>query len=246
MTQYAFGAGSLYTIPSGTTPSPSQFGAVQQIGVDFSANTVNLFGQYQFPLASARGTVKIDGSGKFAQLAGKMLNNIFFANSSIATGDTLISNNEAHSVPGSSTYTVTVSNTTGWIDLGVQYASNGDPLMRVAPGAEATGKYSAAAGVYTFAVGDAGIAMLFSYSYTSAGGETLTINNALMGVAPAFTAVFNQVYNAQQHVLTLNKAIAAKFTLQSALEDFVKPDFTFGAFSDSSNVVGTWSFADAA
>jgi len=67
----------------------------------------------------------------------------------------------------------------------------------------------------------------------------------LMGVAAAFQAVFMQTYNAQQSVLTLNKAIAAKFTIQSALEDFTKPDFSFAAFADDANNIGTWAFAQA-
>lgn len=240
--QYAFGAGSLFAVPGVDNPTPAQFGAVQQIGVDFNANTVNLFGAYQFPLATARGTVKIDGSGKFAQLNGRLLNDIFFSNSTLATGKTTIADKETHAVAAS----VTSTHSATWVtDLGVINAATGEPVVRVASAPE-VGEYSVSAGVYAFNAGETIDNVLISYTYTEATGETLTINNALMGVAPAFVAVFSQTYDAKQHVLTLNKAVAAKLTLQSALEDFLKPDFSFGAFSDSSNVVGTWAFSEAA
>jgi hypothetical protein len=245
MTQYAFGAGSLWNIPGTTNPTPSRLGALQQAGVDFNANTVNLFGSYQFPLASARGTVKIDGTGKFAQLNGHLLNDVFFSNSSLATGTQVVVDLEAGAIPGSVAYTVTVAGSATWTtDLGVIDAINGTPYVRVSAVA-AAGQYSVSAGVYTFYVDDKSKNVLISYIKTAVTGETLTMGNALMGVAAAFKAVLMQSYNAQQHVLTLNKAIAAKFSLQTALEDFAKPDFTFGAFSDSSNTIGTWSFAEA-
>ena len=247
--QYAFGAGSLWGIPGVTNPTPARFGAVQQLGVDFNANIVNLFGSYQFPLATARGTVKIDGSGKFAQLNGRMLNDIFFSNSTLATGKKVVVDREAIVAIPATPFQITVTHAGATcVDLGVNNAADGTPFVRVdVGGTPAAGQYTHASGVYTFASADnvSTISVQISYSYTTTGGETLTMSNALMGVAPAFTAVMSLAYDAKYTVLTLNKAIAAKLTIQSALEDFIKPDFSFGAFSDSSNVIGTWVFSEA-
>lgn len=58
--QYTFGTGNLYTTPVGGG-APFRFGALQDVGVDFSADVKQLFGQFQFPLDVARGKTKIEG-----------------------------------------------------------------------------------------------------------------------------------------------------------------------------------------
>jgi len=75
-------------------------------------------------------------------------------------------NDEVHSVPTTGPYTSPADNTLGtWtFDLGVVYASNNIPLTRV-PNSPATGQYSVANGIYTFAAGDAGVTVLISYRY---------------------------------------------------------------------------------
>ena len=76
----------------------------------------------------------------------------------------------------SSPYNYTVSNAANFdADLGVVYASSGQALVRVAS-APAVGQYSVAAGVFSFSSGDAGRAVLVSYSYTqsSNGGGSRT------------------------------------------------------------------------
>jgi hypothetical protein len=51
----------------------------------------------------------------------------------MVAGQTLVANNEPHSVPASSPYTVTATNSaTFGIDLGVRYAATGIPLTNVA------------------------------------------------------------------------------------------------------------------
>ena len=105
-TSLAFGSGVLI----GTTAAgPLQFGTLQDVSVDFSFSMKSLMGQYQFPVAVARGAGKASGKAKFANIDGPVLNQIFFGNTP-ATGQTLWSYNEGVTVGAASPYTATVAN----------------------------------------------------------------------------------------------------------------------------------------
>ena len=185
----AFGSGILIATPSVANPTPVQFGTIQEVSVDFSFATKQLLGQFQFPVAVARGAGKISGKAKFANIDGAVLNTLFF-NSTQSAGQKLWSYNEPGTI-SASPFQVTVANgATFDADLGVQYAATGKALTRVAS-APATGQYSVAAGVYTFAAVDTGLGVLTTYSYTQAvtGGKSV-IGNKLMGVAPLFQIDF--------------------------------------------------------
>jgi len=155
-TSLAFGAGVLIGTPAGG--SPLQFGTLQDVSVDFSFSVKQLMGQFQFPVAVARGAGKISGKAKFANIDGPTLNQIFFGNA-LATGQKLWSYNEGATVPAASPYTATVANAGSFDEnLGVAYASSGLQLTQVAT-SPAQGQYSVAAGVYTFNSADSGKAL---------------------------------------------------------------------------------------
>ncbi|MFW2396607.1 hypothetical protein ACN4GL_00395 [Burkholderia pseudomallei] len=243
MSQYAFGAGSFWGIQSGNAnPTPNRFGALQSADISFDATVKELFSSYQLPLAIGRGTMKVTGKAMAGQFQGRVLSDLFFGISK-SVGQTLISDNEAGTIPGTGPYTVTVANSAGWVtDLGVKYAATGLPLTRVAS-APATGQYSVAAGVYTFAAADTGLAVAISYTYTPTSntvGETVTMTNQLLGTAPSFKSVVSQVFNGERVTL-----IATKYTFSTKLEDFNIPEFDFSAFVDSSNTLGTICLGEA-
>ena len=242
MPQFAFGSGSLWGIDSGANPTPPRFAALQEVGVDFSFNVKELHGQYQFPLTVARGTGKITSKAKFAQLSGRVINSLFF-NSTKATGQTSVAQDEAGTVASGA---VTVANSAQFIeDLGVRYSATGLPLVRVS-NAPAVGQYSVAAGVYAFNVTENGVAMKFDYTYNvGASGEKVSIVNQLLGQAPTFKAVFTQLYSGQRHTLTLNANVSSKIGVGSKLEDFLMPEMDFSGFADAANNIGTWSIGEA-
>jgi len=238
-TSLAFGAGILVGTPSGG--SPLQFGTLQDVSVDFSFSVKQLMGQFQFPIAVARGGGKIAGKAKFANVDGPALNQIFFGNTATA-GQKLWSYNEGASVPGSSPYTATVANAAAFdANLGVAYASSGLQLTQVTS-APAQGQYSVAAGVYTFNSADAGKALLITYSYTqTVSGSKAVIGNRLMGIAPTFQIDFYQTnpnIAGAQWSLRLYACISSKLALSSKLEDFVIPELDFEAFANASNNIG--------
>ena len=241
MPQYAFGSGSLWGIDSGANPTPPRFGALQDVSVDISLSSKELHGSYQFPLAVARGTGKIGCKAKWAQLSGRILNNLFFSSTKSA-GQTSVAQDELGTV---ATTTVTVANSANFVeDLGVRYAATGIPLVRVAS-APAAGQYSVAAGVYTFNATENGTQMKFDYSYSiAATGEKIVIANQLLGQASTFKAVFTQSYATMRHTLTLNANVSSKLSFGSKLEDFQMPEMDFSSFADAANNIGTWSFAE--
>ena len=244
MAQYGFGAGTLIAIPNLSVPTPTQFGALQDVEIDFDFTTKELYGAYQFPLAIGRGQAKITGKASIAQIRTRVYNDIFFNEPSEPSADQVImALAEAHSVPASSTYTVTVTNAADYInDLGVTYAVGGNQLMRVASVA-AAGEYSVdiATGVYTFYSADASAALLFNYQYTVDSGVTMTITNQLLGASPTFSINLQNTFDGNILTMTLNKCISSKLTFPFKQVDFVMNDFEFSAFADDSGNIGTIS-----
>lgn len=250
MPLYGFGAGALWGTPltdaSGnaiSNPSPVLFGVMQDVSVDISADVKELYGQNQFAVAVARGKMKITGKAKFGRINGLMLNSLFF-------GQTITSGNlaDVYDTTGAAIPTTpyqitpTVPNSGAWSqDLGV-LDQNGNPMTRVAS-APATGQYSVAAGIYTFAAADTGLTVFISYQYTSATPATAkksTVNNVQMGNAPSFRCDLMSPYSGEQTTLTLFKCISTKLTLATKLDDFLVPEMDFSAFANAANQVLQW------
>lgn len=247
MPQKAFGSGTMWGTPSGSNPTPVNFGYIQDGSINFNASTKNLFGKYQFPVGSARGTAKIEGKAKMGMIQGSLYAGLFF-NASLTSGQRTTANAEAGVVPApSGPYTITVANAANYLeDLGVISGTTGYPLTRVASG-PTTGQYSVntSTGVYTFAAADTGITMYISYRYSVSGsGQKFTISNQLLGIQPVFSLVLEMVdpsSSGSKSVIKLNKCIADKLDFATKLEDFVMPDFSFSAFADDTGTVGEFS-----
>ena len=242
-TSVAFGSGVLIATPSGANATPVQFGALQDVSLDFSFSSKQLFGQYQFPIAFARGEGKISGKAKFANIDGPLYNNCFFGQTS-TTGQKLWSYNEAGAVPATSPYSYSSANAASFdADLGVVYASSGLALTKVAS-APAIGQYSVTAGVYSFNSADAGRALLLSYSYSQAstgGGSRAVLANKVMGMAPTFQIDFYQTnpnIAGAQWSLRLYNCVSTKLSLASKNQDFVIPELDFEAFANAANSIG--------
>ena len=237
MSQFMFGAGSLWGTSTATGSTPIQFGALQDVSFDFAANVKELFGSSQFALAIRRGTIKVTGKAKIGTISGALFNSLFFGQTG-STGQLLISQAETSAIPASP-YKITVANTATFVaDLGVRYTLTGLPLT-LTTGVPTTGQYSVtSAGVYTFAAADTLLSVGISYSYTNAtGGTKTTITNQLLGVTPIFAMVFNGVDNGKQVTYTFPRCTAEKLGFGTKLEDFAMPEFSFKIFADDSGQV---------
>lgn len=238
MTQYVFGTGELYTIPT-AGGTARKFGALQDVMVDFSSDIKQLFGQYQFPLDVARGKTKIEGSAKTGEVDITAFNSFYFGQTTTA-GQTLRASNEAQTVPAMSTYTVTADNAVTFDqDLGVTYAVTGVAFVRV-DSAPAVGQYSVDedTGVYTFASADASAAVLINYLYTTSAGDRLDLGNPLMGSTPKFRLVLTQEYDGKTFTLVLYSCTAGKLSLPLKQDDYLIADLSFQAQANESNQVG--------
>jgi hypothetical protein len=248
---FVFGSGVLIGTPLNVpTPTPINFGLVQKVSVDTSVSVKELYGQYAFPVAVGSGTRKVTCKASLARFSGQALGRLFY-NQIPTPGSTISQFAEVHSVPGSSPFTITVSNATHFVaDQGVVYALTGLPLIAVAS-APVTGQYAVntTTGVYTFATSDQAAGVLISYTYTSSSqGESLAIGNPLIGPTSTFMATLfatDPTTNAQFSV-TLNQCIASKFSFDTNIEDFAKPDFEFQAFANAAGQVMTFNFGDTA
>jgi hypothetical protein len=242
---FSFGSGVLLGQRTDLANStPVNFGLVQEVHLDLQFTAKELYGQYQFPVAIARGQAKATGKAKMAQVSGLAFNNLFFG-SSMGSGQLATSFGEAQSIPAVSAFTVNVANAAAWQDdYGVVFATTGLPLAKVAS-APAAGQYSAAAGVYTFNSTDAGKAVLISYTYTiSSSGQQFTLANPLLGATPTFQAQLYTTFQGKPVNVKLFNCVSAKLSFATKLEDFVIPELDFDIFANAAGNVLQWSFAE--
>jgi hypothetical protein len=239
--QVSFGSGSVYGIPSGANPTPIQFGVLQDISMDFNFSLKELRGQFQFPVALARGAGKATWKAKAARLQAAAVNSLFF-NGTAATGLELTAINELGTIAAG---TFTVANSAFFqSDLGVVNSVTGVQYTRVASGPTA-GQYSVTAGVYTFNVSENGTVMLASYSYTAAaGGTKIQVVNQLMGNQTTFQMIFNEKFNGQTVQFRFPSAVANKWTFGTKLEDFTIPEWDGELSADNAGNIGYFSFVE--
>jgi hypothetical protein len=242
---FSFGSGVLLGQRTDIANStPVNFGLVQEVHLDLQFTAKQLYGQYQFPVAIARGQAKATGKAKMAQVSGLAFNNLFFG-ANLASGQLTTSFGEAQSVPASTPFTVSVANVAAWQDdYGVVFAATGLPLSKAAS-APAGGQYSVAAGVYTFNSGDAGKAVLISYTYTvSASGQQFTLANPLLGATPTFQAQLFTTFQGKPVNVKLFNCVSSKLAFATKIEDFVIPELDFDIFANPAGNILQWSFAE--
>nr|DAT12923.1 MAG TPA: hypothetical protein [Bacteriophage sp.] len=247
MAQYMFGAGMMIAIPKKEIATPRILGTMQEVSIEFSGSTKELFGQNQFSAAAARGQQKITGKAKMAKIDMNTYNDLYF-NEEMQVGQNLaVFNKECIVENTGATVTPAFGSGETFIEnLGVtNYA--GETLERVKDTPKVN-EYTVdeKTGKYTFNDALKKKPVYISYLYqTTAGGKRIVINNALMGEAPTFKGIFNGRFAGKQMTLILNACTSSKLSLVSTkLEDFSIPEFDFAATADDANRVGELSTAE--
>lgn len=232
-----FGAGQLIINPGGSNPTPVQLAILQDVSVDLSFSEKLLYGAYQLPVDVARAEAKFTLKAKEAQISAMMMGS-FLTGSSSQAGYTAGAINEAGTVPGVSTYTITVTNSATFVtDNGVVDLTAGIVLTRVAS-APATGQYSVSSGVYTFAAADASHSVWISYSYTVAGsGKTVTYTNQLMGQGTSYSCYLFNIFRSKVIGLHLYAVTVPKLSLPFKNNDYTISDVDLSVYADSSGNV---------
>jgi hypothetical protein len=241
MSQYNFGIGSVTLVPAGATPTPVQVAVISDIQVDFSFDVKELRGQNQFPVDIARGNGKISGKAKNASIAGGLIL-AALGQGAVSTGTNTGVSGEAGVIPATP-YQVTVANSATWVeDLGVVNLTSGKIMTRVAS-SPATGQYSVAAGIYTFAAADTTNNVQISYTFSTAGsGKTTVLSNSTMGgVAIAqYSLSLRNNYGGQSFGVDFPAVIIPKMSFVFKSEAYTEQDLDFSVFqSPTSSVIAT-------
>ena len=148
-----------------------------QVSMKYPAKDV--YGSGYYPITSVSGDRAINLSftnNKFN------LNYLKVMGSTVATAQSVAMPvfGETATIPSATTYTVTLKKAASAVALSetVRLADGSGTLFeRVASGSEATGKYSIASGVLTFAEADKGKAIIVDYDATSTTATVATIKN---------------------------------------------------------------------
>lgn len=254
MAQYVFGTGTMWGTATqdaqGNTiaqPTPLKFGELQDVGFDFGRDLKMLYGQNAMPVAVAGGKMKFDFKAKFARIAGRVFNDLYFGQSMTAGSLAAVYNDlTGAAIPATPYQLVTTPPASGtWSrDLGVVDA-NGQPMQRVAS-APATGQYAVAAGTYTFAAADTGKQVYVSYAYTATvlGAKTISLQNQVMGATPIFGVDLAIVYQGKQCNMRFPNCVSGKLTFDPKQDDFGQAGMDFSAFTDGAGNIGYLTFSE--
>jgi hypothetical protein len=241
-----FGSGVVLGAPQTSSgnpapnPTPLGFGVTQNVKMTLGAEIKTLFGQSQWAVDSAVGKRSIKGTVEFAQISNALMSQLFFGDG-VTAGSQFTSTypGEAHSVPASSTYTVTVTNAESPIvDFGVTYALTGVPLQKVSA-LTAAGQYEVnlATGVYTFDVADASAAVLVNYQYPMvSSGTTLTVGTHPMGYGPVVEMNLVFPYEGGGLGFIIPNARLGKIDIATKLDDYAMYTVDFEGFAGAAGV----------
>ncbi len=186
-----FAMGAIYAIPAGANPTTIPIAILKDATVADKVTKKYLRGQFKYAVDAGEGPVETSIKIKGADFRASTLAMVL-AGTTSASGSIMPVTGEAAVIP-SSPFQVTVANSANFVeDGGVLDLTTGKWLTRVAS-APATGQFSVAAGVYTFAAADVGHNLSIVYSFTSVGGTTLSYANQVMGPSTGFKVrVYNQ------------------------------------------------------
>jgi hypothetical protein len=240
--QYHFGTGTLWGAASAdafgnaiANPTPVKFGTISDTSFEMDRDIKELYGQLAFPVAIGGGKMKIMLKAKFAQIAGRIWNDLFLGQG-MTTGTLTAAQEDltGQAIPTTPfQITVTPPNSGTFLrDLGV-LNSSGVPMTRVATG-PTTGQYSLAAAVYTFAAADVGLSVYVSYAYTYAlvSAKSVAFNNIAMGTIPVFGLDLSCRFQGKQAYLRFGQCTAKKLSFDPKQDDFAMTDMDISAFAD--------------
>lgn len=243
-----FGAGQMFMTPIGAVDNtPVRIGIMQNVSMEFSFDEKPLYGTNQFPEAVARGKAKLSCKCSFAQIDAKAIGTVFLGGTPVV-GQEVTIDQEAGSVSTDASHNILVAGHTNFTaDLGVSYATTGQPLKQVTAGSETTACYSVAViggskGTYSFSAGDSGVAMSISYQKNDGvtGFKTQITNQRMGSFIPFQTDLYEinpeNVPNTQWGA-RLYKCSSSKLTLATKQDDWIIPDMDWSCYANPAGVV---------
>ena len=246
-----FGSGVALAAPQPSSgnpapnPTPLALGVLQNIKLTLGADIKSLYGIDQWAVDTAIGKRSIKGSFEFAQISNLLMSQLFFGDAT-AVGDVVTATypGEAHTVPASVAYTITVTNAADvpLVDYGVTYANTGIALTNVGSGGTLTAagqyKVNLSTGVYTFDSADASAAVLINYSWTPspAAGSTLSVQTHPMGWGPLIALNLVFPYEGGGLGFYLPNVRLGKIDIATKLEDYTMYTTDYEGFAGPNGV----------
>lgn len=246
--QKVFGAGRFYgtAISTSVVATPAPFGVAQDIAIDFKRDIKKLFGQNQLPVDVSAGMLTVTGKVTNGVLSARAFNDLLIGGT-LSTGQIPNIANETITITTGST-AGTAANGAGFVtDLGIFGATDGVPLVKATTAAVLTADQYAVtstSGVYTFSSLAARTSLKASYLYSTSGGQQVSMINQPMGKTGGFSAVVAMLWGVEKATISLNNCISSDYGFATKLDDYTKPTFGFEAATDTSDVLGIYSFAE--
>lgn len=228
-----FGIGSITATPAGTNPTPVDIAIVRGATVEFKSTAKPLRGSKLWAVDAAISDASITGKIQSADFSAAMVALVLPGTTS-ATGRKRMLR-ESSAIPGTP-FQITVTQSANFdSDLGVVDLTSGKTLTRVAS-APATGQYSVAAGVYTFAAADTAHTVAIRYSYSDAStGKTTTAANQEAGASASFALrLFDPPAGSKEAGIYLPAVRFTNLSLGVKNDDWSESGLDFEAFEDAS------------
>jgi len=193
------GIGRLEIFPQGAT-RPIKLADLNDIGIDAKVDQKEVWGEGSWATGVADGRKTLEIMAKHYRLNLTDIANDFGVAAPVA-GTTAVAFDEAAAVPATTPFTVPLVNAAtyqaGTLDLYVYVKpASGSaypvPYKIVAAGSEVAGAAASvsAAGVITFAAGDAGLALSATYQYGNVTGQQILLNQTYQNSSPFYSMKF--------------------------------------------------------
>jgi hypothetical protein len=240
-----FGSGVFVFTPNfgnlAANPTPIKLKVLQEASIDFKGDLKKLFGQSQFPVATARGKIDVTGKAKVGCIDQNDINQIYWGQSVVSGGQ--VQTIERHAVAASVTPTAAAGDGI-YVDQGVINLTNGLSMLRVAS-PPAVGQYSftpstsiSTPASYTFNASETAVNVELTFLLTVTTGSTLTLTNQLMGFAPVCQAYLGNSFRGEIDAVQLNAVTLGQFSKPTKQEDFWVSDLDFSANCDAGGTLG--------
>jgi hypothetical protein len=237
-----FGSGVFVFTPNfgnlAVNPTPIKLKVMQEASLDFKGDLKKLFGQSQFPVATARGKIDVTGKAKVGCIDQNDINQIYWGQTVASGGQIQVVETHAPSASVSTTAEGV------FVDQGVTNGTTGLSMLRVLS-APAVGQYtfspatsSATSATYGFNAAETAASVVLTFLETVTTGSSLTLTNQLMGFAPVCQAFLSNSFRGEVDSVQLNACTLGTFSKPTKQEDFWVSDLDFSANCDASGTLG--------
>ncbi len=244
--QKVFGSGRLFGTLNGSVSTPNPGIVTQDITIDFKRDPKRLVGQNQMAVNVAAGELVVSGKSNLGGLAGRFFNDLFIGGS-LSTGTVTYAQDELLTITTGTTVGGTLANGAALqADLGLYGSTTFVPLIKVSTGSVLTaGQYTlSTVGVLVLSSLDALTGVRATYTYSTVGGQTVSMTNQAMGKTGNFTAVATMLWGTDKSVFSFGNCMATNYSLATKLTDYMRPAFEFDCAVDANGILGSASFAE--